>query len=100
DVRSAPGRPIDVESQTSARRGSLTTSACGVCGRKTIDDLLTRCGTRRTAPAIHRRTLIGLSDRLRDLQPTFSATGGAHAAALVTLDGEYLTSREDVGRHN
>jgi FdhD protein len=36
--------------------------------------------------------------RLR--QRTFDKTGGVHAAALASADGELLVVREDVGRHN
>lgn len=100
DVRSAAGRPIEIEAGASARRGTLTTSACGVCGRRTIDDLLARCRARHSEIAIPADRLIGLTDRLRDAQPTFATTGGAHAAGLATLDGDYVLVREDVGRHN
>jgi FdhD protein len=41
-----------------------------------------------------------LPDSLRDVQTTFESTGGLHAAALFTLEGELLAMREDVGRHN
>lgn len=37
---------------------------------------------------------------MRQRQPLFDATGGLHAAALFTLEGELLAVREDIGRHN
>ena len=44
--------------------------------------------------------LAGLPDALRARQPVFDRTGGVHAAALATPQGELLVVREDVGRHN
>jgi FdhD protein len=52
--------------------------------------------TTRFAPDM----LATLPDRLRDAQRVFSRTGGLHAAGLFTADGELITLREDVGRHN
>jgi FdhD protein len=39
-------------------------------------------------------------ERMRALQNTFEKTGGSHAAALLTIEGEVLGVREDIGRHN
>ena len=40
EVTAAPGVYIDVDARSPARRGTLTTAACGVCGRRTLDDLV------------------------------------------------------------
>src|SRR5687767_6627241 len=42
DVLPGPGVALDPERLQTSRRGTLTTAACGVCGRKSIDDLLAR----------------------------------------------------------
>ena len=41
-----------------------------------------------------------MPELVRAQQPVFDRTGGVHAAALATADGEVLVVREDVGRHN
>ncbi len=100
DVRSAAGAPIDVERVLEGRRWSMTVGACGVCGRKSIDGLLARCGaverdTRLPAPVV-----AACVAHLTDAQPIFARTGGLHAAALYSAGGDLLTAAEDVGRHN
>lgn len=85
-----------------ARRNFLMTSACGVCGKASIEDL-----ERNACPALapdHLRVdsnvIRRLPDRLRAGQAVFQSTGGQHAAALFDFDGELQGMREDVGRHN
>jgi FdhD protein len=85
-----------------ARRNFLTTSACGICGKTSIEDICVlphaplAADPARFAPEM----LAGLPDRLRDAQRVFSRTGGLHAAGLFTAGGELIAIREDVGRHN
>ncbi|NJN18269.1 MAG: formate dehydrogenase accessory sulfurtransferase FdhD [Oscillochloris sp.] len=76
-------------------------SACGVCGRAALDDLVVR-GLTPLAPTapLDPQTLTLLPDRLREAQAGFAATGGVHAAALFDRGGNLMTLREDVGRHN
>src|SRR5437763_2540560 len=84
------------------RRNFLTTSACGVCGKASIDSVRVRArydvaaDRVRVAPA----TLTMLPGRLRDAQRVFASTGGLHAAGVFAADGSLLALREDVGRHN
>jgi FdhD protein len=82
------------------RRHVTANSACGVCGRRSIEDLL--AGTRGiNARADVKRTVIGsLPETLRAAQPTFDRTGGLHAAGLFTTAGGLRRIAEDVGRHN
>ena len=88
----APGRP-------DRQRAFAATSACGVCGKESVDDLRTEAPSLTPvdcAPAL----LEALPDRLRAAQALFDATGGIHAAGIFTLDADLLCVREDIGRHN
>jgi FdhD protein len=97
-----PLRPPGVDGLQAAARNFLTTSACGVCGKDSIEAIRVRSAFDvaadpvRVSPAV----LAGLPDRLRDAQRVFSRTGGLHAAGLFTPDGTLLVLREDIGRHN
>lgn len=82
-------------------RHFTTTSACGVCGRASLDALRDRgaatiAGDFTIAPAL----LAALPETLRRSQRLFDATGGLHAAARFDGSGRLLAVREDVGRHN
>ena len=97
EVTPAPGVVLDVER---TRRGTLTTSACGVCGRQTIDDVIDRARPLPEGPSVAPATIRAAVEGLRDLQPRFALTGGLHAAALLDANGGVLAAFEDVGRHN
>jgi FdhD protein len=51
-------------------------------------------------PTVTPDVVTALPERMRAEQPVFDRTGGLHAAALFTVDGELAVGREDVGRHN
>lgn len=79
------------------------TSACGVCGTESIDDVLHRCNPpamTRSDGTVRPDVLLALPDRLRAGQRVFDRTGGLHAAGLFERDGTPVVVREDVGRHN
>jgi FdhD protein len=91
--------PVMPEPDTLDRHG-YTSSACGVCGKASIDALEVRCSPVAVECALDVETLYALPDRLRAAQGVFERTGGLHAAGLVSLAGDVLVAREDVGRHN
>ena len=84
-----------------ARRSVVTTSACGICGATSIDQVLRQSrfvlGPELQVPAAVIRSAPLL---LRDQQRAFAKTGGLHAAGLLGVDGTLRCVREDVGRHN
>ncbi len=77
----------------------LVSSACGVCGSDTVQDVLARA-PRPAEVRLDLDTTLALPDRLREQQPGFDRTGGVHAAGLFRADGTPVVVREDVGRHN
>jgi FdhD protein len=82
-------------------RSLVTSSACGLCGRSTLEGLpLPPVPHRADEPTLSCAMLAALPDVLRREQATFFATGGSHAAALCDAAGSVLLAREDVGRHN
>ncbi|QIY74599.1 formate dehydrogenase accessory sulfurtransferase FdhD [Streptomyces sp. RLB1-33] len=103
DVRTAPGVVLP---DITLERNVYTTSSCGLCGKASLDAVRTTArwaiddGADTPPVRLEPALLAGLPDRLREAQRVFDRTGGLHAAALFTEDGEMLDVREDVGRHN
>ncbi|MBB1244575.1 formate dehydrogenase accessory sulfurtransferase FdhD [Streptomyces durbertensis] len=101
DVRLADGVAVP---EMTLERNVYTTSSCGLCGKASLDAVRTRSrwapGGAVDRPRVSTATLSRLPDLLRERQRVFDRTGGLHAAALFTPDGELIDVREDVGRHN
>ena len=101
DVRPGPGVSLDIDKLSATRRGTITTAACGVCGRRSVEDVTSRCVPQKVAEAmIAAATIVKAVEDLRGRQPNFAKTGGIHAAALHDAAGNVLSSFEDIGRHN
>ncbi|WP_345436503.1 formate dehydrogenase accessory sulfurtransferase FdhD [Actinoallomurus vinaceus] len=88
--------------EVSVERSFYTTSACGVCGKTSIDAIRQRApyDVRSDATVLDPEVLISLPETLRRAQRVFERTGGLHAAGLFDATGTLLVLREDVGRHN
>lgn len=84
------------------KRNFYTTSSCGVCGKESIEAIhqVFNIVTDSNSLDIDLDTIAGLPSKLREVQKTFESTGGIHAAALFDIDGNLISFREDVGRHN
>ncbi|GAB93131.1 protein FdhD homolog [Gordonia rhizosphera NBRC 16068] len=100
DVTLAP--EVDPPGPESSRNFT-TTSACGVCGKTSIESVTLRSAFDPADDGllVDADAMLRLPDRLRAGQSVFDKTGGLHAAALIDgHSGEIRVLREDVGRHN
>jgi FdhD protein len=93
ELRSA----VDLEAHG---RRFIANASCGLCGKKTLDQLEVSCPPLTQGPRLARSVLVSLPRRLREAQAVFEATGGLHAAAVFDTTGSLTALREDVGRHN
>ncbi len=95
----APGHQLDIKRY---QRNFYSTSSCGVCGKMAVASLALLFTPTLSAntPLISADVLQQLPAHLRAAQTIFQTTGGVHAAALFSVDGELLSLHEDVGRHN
>ena len=108
------GVRVDLEA---LRRNTFASSSCGVCGKASIEQVLSPAAPRATPTRVAatptrtrdhepilarlgRDALLSLPAKLRAHQPAFDATGGTHAVGLFDSNGTLIVAREDVGRHN
>jgi FdhD protein len=89
--------PVD---RTGHQRAFVANSSCGLCGKTTLDDVEQECEALGAGPVVAASVIAALPERVRAAQTVFDATGGLHAAARFTAEGDLVALREDVGRHN
>ena len=90
-----------IQIQPIITRQFTQSSACGVCGKTSIDAVETKGRFKLNHDfKVDAATLFKAVNGLTDDQRVFSKTGGVHAAALADKDGNLVVEREDVGRHN
>ena len=81
-------------------RSIASSASCGVCGKMEVCDLVVPAKFSTTSKKLRIDLIPDMLDSMRKLQSTFERTGGSHAAALLTSEGEVLALQEDIGRHN
>jgi FdhD protein len=90
---------VDVESWR-LRRATLLSSACGLCGKRSIESITSPERTVAHRACVTADVIRRSPDLLRKQQQAFGASGGLHAAAFISIEGELKTIFEDIGRHN
>jgi FdhD protein len=93
----APKLELDFDRLT---RHTFASSSCGLCGKASIDSVHQHFAPVTSKATFDPDVIPRLPDILRAAQESFSKTGGLHAAGLLDLKGNLITSREDIGRHN
>lgn len=82
------------------QRHFYTSSSCGVCGKTSIEAVKVHCEPVTSSLTCAATVIQSLPSKIKSAQPLFEQTGGIHASALFTQEGELELLREDVGRHN
>jgi FdhD protein len=101
-----PPNVVDVSLTPDAldRRGrrhvEVSYSSCGLCAKEAVGEISRKVPKVASPLTITPAALLALMDRLQELQSVFQATGGTHAVALTSPDGQVFIHAEDVGRHN
>ena len=81
-------------------RSLLSVSSCGICGKTELSDLTFIGKTIDDSDKIDIGLIHELFNKMNNLQFDFIKSGGTHAAAAFTLNGDLLCAMEDIGRHN
>lgn len=83
------------------RRNLPGNAGCGVCGLENIDEFFTPLPkVAEKKASLNPDAVLKAFDNLAEHQPINQRTRSVHGAAWVSFDGEIISLREDVGRHN
>jgi len=87
-------------SQILDRRGFISQTSCGLCGKELVSDLIQEIKPLQNGCVLDRNQVFERLETLRDIQPLRKKTRAAHAAAVYDGGYDLLAVAEDVGRHN
>ena len=82
------------------KRISVATSSCGLCGDVELVHTHTSSAITTNRFEVSSALIKELPRYLRENQTLFEHTGGIHASALASEEGQIHYVREDIGRHN
>lgn len=84
----------------SRRRSLAGRTGCGLCGTEQLEQVLRPLPRIPAGRSLSASAIRNATAALGTHQPLARATGGTHAAAWCTPQGELVDVYEDVGRHN
>ncbi len=82
------------------RRGFISQSSCGLCGKEIVKDLFQLITPFEDDIRVDVNQALSCLETITRFQPLRSQTRAAHAAVLYGSKFDFLASAEDVGRHN
>lgn len=82
------------------RRGFISQSSCGICGKEVVHDLIQNIPLLQDALHVTREKLLACLDCFFDHQSLYEKTHASHAAVAFDTDFQPRAAGEDVGRHN
>lgn len=97
DVRVDPSR---IRKPFENSRSYLSASSCGLCGKRELEDIDVNGRPIECDQKLDLGLIEPMFARMRARQNAFEASGGSHASAAFSIDGQMLSIMEDIGRHN
>ena len=82
------------------RRGFISQSSCGLCGKEIVKDLFQLIKPLEDDIQLDVNKALSHLETITRHQPMRSQTRAAHAAVLYSSKLDFLAAAEDVGRHN
>ncbi len=82
------------------RRGFISQTSCGICGKELIEDLHQILHPVADKTEITKEKVVACIDQLKDQQHLYEKTHASHAAILFDAGFQPVSMAEDVGRHN
>ncbi len=82
------------------KRNLAGTTGCGICGVEALEQALPDLKPLTLASLPSALVFEGLREKVASHQEAAKSSGALHAALFVSLKGEVMLCREDIGRHN
>jgi FdhD protein len=83
-----------------ARRGFISQTSCGLCGKELIEDLCQALTPSSDKTMVTFDQILDCAEELPRQQRLYGRTGGSHGAMIFDKSIQLLAVSEDVGRHN
>ncbi len=82
------------------RNSYISNSSCGICGKNIIEEIITEIKPFENNSLINTDLLTSKISNINSYQPLRRKTRASHCAAIYDKNSSFLSSAEDVGRHN